>query len=54
MNAKALKALVLLMSAALVAALTRSVIGQLDPTVFWVLAGITAVFAFLILPKMNK
>ena len=54
MKEKALKALVVLLAIALAAALTMSVTGLLDPIVFWVLAGITAVFAFLILPKMGK
>jgi len=54
MNTKALKALVLLMSTALVAALTLSVVGLLDPLAFWVLAGLSAAFAFLILPRVDR
>ena len=38
----------------LVAALTLSVIGLLNPLIFWALAGISAVFAFKILPKIGQ
>jgi len=56
LNAKnrVLKIAVLLLILALVAALTLAVANLLNPAVFWVLAGLSAVFAFKILPKIKQ
>ncbi|MFA4855492.1 MAG: hypothetical protein WC634_02815 [archaeon] len=49
-----LKVSVLLLVLALVVSLTLATMKLLNPLVFWVLAGISAVFAFKILPKIKQ
>jgi len=49
-----LKTPVLLLALLLVVVLTLTVFGSLDLIVFWVLAGISAIFAFKILPGMKQ
>jgi hypothetical protein len=49
-----LKISVLLLIFGLVVSLTLAMANLLDPLVFWVLAGISAIFAFKILPKIKQ
>jgi len=51
---RVLKISVLLLVLALVVSLTLATANLLNPLVFWVLAGISAVFAFKILPKIKQ
>ena len=53
MKMQLLQILVVLLIAVLVIALALSVLSMLNPVFFWVLAGISAVFAFKILPKIG-
>ncbi len=54
MNQKLFKILIILLCLALVFTLTFSVMGYVNPLVFWVFAVVAAVFAFIVLPRMNK
>jgi hypothetical protein len=54
MRKQGLQILVLLLSIVLVVVLTLSVLSLIDPIVFWVLAGLSAIFAYKILPKMQQ
>lgn len=44
---------IVLLIIVLIAVLTLMVLGLLNPIYFWVLAGLSALFAFKILPKME-
>jgi uncharacterized membrane protein YqjE len=48
-----LQAMVLALIAVLLVSLTLAVISAIDPLLFWAIAGISAVFAFLVLPRIN-
>ena len=50
---KNLKIPVIILIIALLATLTLTVLGQINPMIFWILAGLSAIFAFKILPKMG-
>jgi membrane protein implicated in regulation of membrane protease activity len=54
MKRHSLQILVLLLIAALVIALALSVLSLLDPIFFWILAGIAAIFAYKVLPKIGR
>lgn len=54
MNQKALKILVVFLIAALVSALLLSLTAYINPLIFWGFAAATALFAFIVLPKINK
>ncbi len=53
MKKKAIQFLVILLIAVLLVSLTLAVASQLSPMFFWALAGVSAVFAFWILPKLE-
>lgn len=54
MKRKNLKIPIMILIVALIVALTLTVMGLLNPIVFWALAGVSAIFAFKILPKMEQ
>lgn len=54
MKKQFLKISVLLLILVLVVTLTLAVANMLNPIFFWVLAGLAAVFAFKILPRMGQ
>jgi len=54
MKKQNLKFLIVLLIVVLLGALTLTALGMLDPIVFWVLAGVSAVFAFKVLPKIKQ
>lgn len=54
MKAQSLRIPILLLIVVLVVVLTLTVMGLLNPIVFWVLAGLSAIFAFKILPKIEE
>ena len=54
MNQKALKILIVFLIVALVFALILSITSYISPLIFWGLAIATALFAFIVLPRINK
>ena len=54
MNQKALRILIVFLIVALVATLILSLVGYINSLIFWGLSAVTAVFAFVVLPKINK
>ena len=54
MTQKALKILIVFLIFALVSTLLLSIAGYIDALIFWGFAGVTAVFAFIVLPRINK
>jgi hypothetical protein len=54
MKKQGLQILVLLLVAVLLVALTLTVLSLLDPIFFWVLAGLSAIFAFKVLPRIGQ
>jgi hypothetical protein len=54
MTQKALKILIVFLIVALVSTLMLSIAGYIDALIFWVFAGVTAIFAFIVLPRINK
>ncbi|MBN1941425.1 MAG: hypothetical protein JW772_04555 [Candidatus Diapherotrites archaeon] len=54
MKKQDLKIPILLLIVLLVAVLTLTVLGLLDPLIFWFLAAASAIFAFIILPKIKQ
>ena len=54
MKKQALRIPILILIIVLVVALTLTIIGLLNPLVFWGLAGLPAIFAFKILPKLKQ
>jgi len=54
MRKQGLQILVLLLSIALIVVLTLSVLSLIEPIIFWAFAGLSAIFAYKILPKMQQ
>jgi len=54
MKKQVLQIIVILLSVLLLVVLTLGVFALIDPIFFWVLAGLSAIFAFKILPKINQ
>ncbi|MCX6799511.1 MAG: hypothetical protein NTW59_05460 [Candidatus Diapherotrites archaeon] len=54
MKKQSLQILILLLIAMLVIALALAVLSLLDPIFFWILAGLTAIFAYKVLPKIRQ
>ncbi len=54
MNQKVLKILIVFLIVALVSTLILSITAYIDPLIFWGFAIVTAVFAFIVLPRINK
>lgn len=54
MNQKALKLLIVILIVALVFTLILSMTAYIDPLIFWGFAIAAALFAFIVLPRINK
>ena len=48
------KILIILLIVALIVVLTLTAISVLNPIFFWVLAGLSAILAFKVIPKMEQ
>jgi len=54
MKKKILQILIILLSVTLVAMMTLTVLSLLNPIFFWIPAGLSAIFAFKVLPKIRQ